>query len=253
MALKFLIITQARTTSTRLPEKVLKTINGKTLLEIHLNRILKVKHDFTLVLATTTNTEDDKIKSLGESLNIQTFRGAEDDVLDRFYQASKNIDCDYVVRLTSDCPLIDSQLIDQLFDIVIQNPKIDYLSNTIGETYPDGQDIEIFKKQTLTLAWENAHLGSEREHVTLYIRNHPELFEIMGVDFINNNFKNIRMTVDELEDFILIEKLIMQYGINKDWQFYADKIIEENLASINNKHTRNEGLKKSLKEDLNDK
>lgn len=142
--MKIIAITQARAGSTRLPGKILKKIGEQTLLEIHIERILKSETISQLIVATTTKPDDKLIFDKMSEMGIQSYRGSENDVLDRFYQAVKNEDADYVIRLTSDCPLIDAKLIDKVVRYTIKN-DLDYCTNTLLTKYPDGQDIEVFK------------------------------------------------------------------------------------------------------------
>lgn len=252
MVNKTILITQARSGSTRLPGKVLKEINGKSLLQIHLDRLKKCKSVSEIIVATTTNSEDQVIYNKAIEWGFTSSRGSESDVLDRFYQAVKDKNPDWIVRVTSDCPLIDPVLVDQVIYFVQENNK-DYGSNTLIENYPDGQDIEVFKFSALEEAWKNAKLLSEREHVTPYIRNNADLKG--GSLFLAKNypcdfdFSKIRMTVDESKDFELISILINDLGIDKTWLEYTNYIIQNNLTEINDSIIRNEGLLKSLKND----
>src|SRR5882672_5656637 len=166
--MRVIAVTQARMSSTRLPGKVMKRIGNVTLLELHIQRILKSKKVDQLVLATTISKEDISIVEVGNKLKVASYRGSVDDVLDRFYQSLKGMNPNYVVRLTSDCPLIDAELIDKIVQYTIDN-KLDYCSNTLDPKYPDGQDVEVFTFAALTKAWNEAKLASEREHVTPYI------------------------------------------------------------------------------------
>ena len=247
-----ILITQARSGSTRLPGKVLKEINGKTLLQIHLDRLKKCKSVSEIIVATTTNNEDQIIFDKAVDWGFSAFRGSESDVLDRFYQAVKDKNADWIVRVTSDCPLIDPVLVDNVIDFVQINDK-DYGSNILIENYPDGQDIEVFKFSVLEKAWKNAKLLSEREHVTPYIRNNSDN---KGGDFFSAinypcdfDFSKIRMTVDEIRDFELIRILINVLGTHKTWLEYTNYIIQNNLTEINDSIIRNEGHLKSLKND----
>lgn len=166
--MKVIAITQARYGSSRLPGKVLKTIQGKTLLQIHLDRICKSRKIDKLIVATTAEEEANDIAILAAKLGFTSFRGSVNDVLDRFFQAIQAENADYVVRLTSDCPLIDPELIDKIIQYTIDK-KLDYCSNTLDPEYPDGQDVEVFTLSALKQAWTEAKLSSEREHVTPYI------------------------------------------------------------------------------------
>lgn len=252
MEINTVIITQARLNSTRLPGKVLKEIDGKTLLEIHLERLKKCTRASDIIVATTIEDSDNIIYEKVIEWGYKVTRGSESDVLDRFYQSIKTKGFDWIVRVTSDCPLIDPKLIDDVIDFA-QEKQVDYCSNVLIENYPDGQDVEIFKFSALEKAWENAKLLSEREHVTPYIRNNSD-FKI-GNEFSALNFgcewdfSKIRMTVDESKDFELIEILIKNLGTNKTWLEYTKYIIDNDLQSINNQIIRNEGLLKSLKND----
>lgn len=249
-----ILITQARSGSTRLPGKVLKEINGMPLLQIHLDRLRNCKSVSEIIVATTTKSEDQIIFEKAFEWGFSAFKGSESDVLDRFYQAVKDKKADWIVRVTSDCPLIDPELVDNVISYVQYSNK-DYGSNTIIENYPDGQDIEVIKYSALEYAWRNSKLHSEREHVTPFILNNTDLkggnlFKAINYlcDF---NFSHIRMTVDEVKDFELIGILINELGTSKTWLEYTNYIIENKLTEINNSITRNEGLIKSLKNDRN--
>lgn len=251
-----LLITQARTGSTRLPKKVLLTINNKSLLEIHLERLSKSKLLDKIIIATTINPEDEAIVTLGKLLNYEVYQGSEQDVLDRFYQAAKKYKPKYIVRLTSDCPLIDASLIDELIQ-EIKTKKIDYFTNTFIEKFPDGQDVEVFTFESLERAWKEAKLQSEREHVTPYIRNNSSFLK--GKLFTSANYycekdyNFVRLTVDEKKDFEVIEHIIKQLGTDKDWKTYADYYINtKEINIINREITRNEGYLKSLNKDVDE-
>ena len=252
MELKTVLVTQARSGSTRLPGKVLKEVGGKSLLQIHLERLSKCTKISEIIVATTVKDEDTIIYNQAIQWGFSASRGSELDVLDRFYQAVKNKKADWIVRVTSDCPLIDPALVDEVITFVQEKNK-DYGSNGLIEHFPDGQDVEVFKFSVLELAWKNAKLKSEREHVTPYIRNHADtngsnLFTAISFP-CKFDFSNIRMTVDEPKDFDLIELLINKLGIEKTWLEYTNYIIKNNLTKINDKIIRNEGFLKSLKND----
>lgn len=253
MELKIVLITQARLGSTRLPGKVLKEINGVSLLQTHLLRLNNCKRVSEIIVATTLNENDLIIFDKARQWGFCSTRGSESDVLDRFYQSVKDKKVDWIVRVTSDCPLIDPKLVDNIIDFTIEK-NIDYCSNTLIENFPDGQDIEVFKFNALKCAWKNAKLLSEREHVTPFIRNNSDfnsgnLFTALNYS-CDYNFSKIRMTVDENKDFELITLLINNLGSDKTWLEYTNYIIKNDLSKINNKITRNEGLLKSLKKDL---
>ena len=250
MEVKTILITQARSGSTRLPGKILKEINFESLLEIHLKRLNKCKNVSKIIVATTDKPEDKVIYDYAIDRGFNSFRGSESDVLDRFYQAVRNEKSDWIVRVTSDCPLIDPFLVDKLINFAHNNNR-DYCSNSLIENYPDGQDIEVFKFSALELAWKNANLSSDREHVTPYIRNNSDfkgasLFTALNYP-CDSNYSMIRMTVDESTDFDLIKVLINDLGTDKTWLEYTNHIIKNDLNKINNSIIRNEGFLKSIK------
>jgi len=252
MELRTVLITQARTGSSRLPGKVLKKVGGKTLLQIHLERLSRCKNISVILVATTTAEDDKQIYNLAKELGFKSYRGSEDDVLDRFYQAAKPLNPDWIVRVTSDCPLLDPELVDQVVDFG-WSKKADYVSNIIDSKYPDGQDVEVFTFASLEQAWADADKRSEREHVTPYIRNNSDLMG--GELFTAANFpadydhSQVRMTVDEPEDFELIKKVIYELGTELTWKEYMNYIIENDLGLVNQHIQRNEGYLKSLKKD----
>src|SRR5690606_29188359 len=161
---------------------------------------------------------------IAKSMGVKYFRGSEADVLDRFYQAVKDEKPEYVVRLTSDCPLIDSNLIDAIIQYTI-NKNLDYCSNTLNPGYPDGQDVEVFKFAALEKAWKEANLVSEREHVTPYIWKNSTFKkgELFSSDNFDEGFNmgHLRMTVDEQKDFNLIAHLVKALDITRPWLEYA--------------------------------
>jgi spore coat polysaccharide biosynthesis protein SpsF len=252
MELKTIMVTQARTSSTRLPGKVLKEIKGKSILKYHLERLALSKNINKIIVATTSGSQDDVLASYVEEWGFEVYRGSENDVLDRFYQSVKNYNADWIVRVTSDCPLIDPQLIDEVISLVV-NSGCDYGSNIFIENFPDGQDIEVFKFSALERAWAEAKLQSDREHVTLYIRknsvfNGGKLF--LSVNYpCDADYSKIRMTVDEKVDYDLIAILIEDLGSEKTWLEYTEYIIDKGLNDVNGMIIRNEGLLKSLKND----
>jgi spore coat polysaccharide biosynthesis protein SpsF len=246
--MKIIAVTQARTGSTRLPGKILKTIQGETLLEIHVRRILRSKHISKLIIATTTNQQDDEVENLARTLGVEVSRGSESDVLDRFYQALKNERPDYVVRLTSDCPLIDANLIDEVIQYTINN-ALDYCTNTLVEHFPDGEDVEVFTFKALEEAWKKADKTYMKEHVTPYIRENGtysggSLYRSDNFP-CEDNYGNVRLTVDEEKDLQVVTELVAELGTQGSWKDYANKY--RNAASISNMNAdikRNEGFKK---------
>ena len=244
-------IIQARFRSTRLPGKVLFKVLNKTILEYVIERVKKAKHIEGAIVATSIKEEDLKIVNLADSIKITVHRGSEKDVLDRFYQAAKLFNLKHIVRITADCPLVDPRIID---DVICHYFKsgADYCSNTLDETFPDGEDIEVFSFGALTHAWGKASLLSDREHVTSYIRKHPAKFKLAS--FKNReDLTDKRWTLDVEEDFKFIKAILEAlYPANPD--FHMEDILEflqrnPHLENLNKNITRNEGYLKSLKED----
>jgi len=249
--MSIIAIIQARTASTRLPGKVLKIIEGKTVLEHVINRVRAAKNIDDMVVATTVKKEDLEIVKLCASLGISVFCGSEDDVLDRYYQTAKLFKAGHIVRITSDCPLIDPQIIEEVIELYFQK-KADYASNTMPETFPDGLDTEVFSYKTLKKAWKNAKLSSEREHVTPYIRKYPNIFKIVNLK-CEYNLNDKRWTLDEPEDFKFI-KIIYKNLYSEDSLFGMIKILDflkkhPEIGELNKNIIRNEGYLKSLEKD----
>lgn len=243
--------------STRLPGKVLKIVEGKTLLGHLILRVKKAKTLDKIVIATTENPEDNVVAVEAGKLGIEVFRGSENDVLDRYYQAAKKYGDDTVVRLTGDCPLMDPAVVDEVVNFYNKNKisnGVDYISNVRPPTYPDGIDVEVFSFKTLERAWQEAKLTSEREHVTAYIGNHPEIFKIGNVKY-KKDVSSLRLTVDNSEDLILIKKIFFAL-YKKNGNFTLEDILDfldknPEIAKINKNIMRNEGYEKSLKSDEN--
>lgn len=206
--MKTVIIVQARMTSSRLPGKVLKTVLGKPLLEYQIERLKMVKLANDLVIATTINQTDEPIVDLCDRLSVKHFRGSEDDVLSRYYESAKESQADIVVRVTSDCPLIDPDVINQVIEFYLTHyPKYDYVSNTLKRTYPRGMDTEVFSFTLLEEAFLEATAQPDREHVTPFIYRQPKRYNLAAVKY-NRDESRHRWTVDTPEDFELITLMI---------------------------------------------
>lgn len=214
--MKIIIISQARMTSTRLPGKVLKEVLGKSLLEYHIERLLQVELADKLVIATTTNDTDQPIVELCEKLGVAYYRGSEEDVLSRYYEAAAQFGADVVIRVTSDCPLIDPGVVDKVIGMYIDNrDTYDYVSNALKRTYPRGLDTEVFSMATLEKAYKEAREQPEREHVTPYVYRHPELFRLANCGG-SADYSQHRWTVDTPEDFELIRLILEElYPVNE--------------------------------------
>jgi glutamate-1-semialdehyde 2,1-aminomutase len=224
------------------------TVKGKTLLEHEIERVKKLKFADKIVVATTIKQGDDEIEMICKKNNIDCFRGSEEDVLDRYYQCSlKYPEYKNIIRITGDCPLIDPVVVDSLIEFFINN-DFDYASNIEEETFPDGMDVEIFKREVLAEAAEKAGLASQREHVTLYIRNNEKYKR--GSLASEVNFSHFRLTVDGKEDYEVVKFLIENSNINDGYMEYISLLTKNPEIMMKNiKIKRNMGLKKSLEND----
>jgi spore coat polysaccharide biosynthesis protein SpsF len=228
------IITQARMTSTRLPGKVLKEINQKTLLQYHTDRLQQT--GLNIAIATTFNATDDVIQEFAEQKHISFHRGSEQNVLQRFYDTAKKFNFDIIVRVTSDCPLIDQHLIRNAVEKYIQlNNANLYMSNAIERTFARGLDFEIFSFSLLEEAFKNATDEGDLEHVTPYIwKNRSGRVEFYHVKQSVNR-SDLRITVDTADDFDLIRQLIEIYHADQLSYAEIETILMEHpeLVSIN--------------------
>jgi spore coat polysaccharide biosynthesis protein SpsF (cytidylyltransferase family) len=249
-----IIISQARVGSSRLPGKILMKIDGETLLSIHLKRLKKSRLSQKIILATTFENGVEEIMKVGKENKVEIFQGDTENVLERFYKASCNYSPEYIVRVTSDCPLIDYRIIDKLIKVAFEK-KLDYVSNILEETFPDGQDVEVFTFETLEKSYKKAKLKSDKEHVTTFMRRNSNFCggNIFSSKNIKSsiNYSNVRMTVDEIEDFKAIQFLIKKFGYSFKWEIYADYITSNPSLFKNQKITRNEGYLNSLKQESN--
>lgn len=238
---------QARMSSTRLAEKVLLPLNNKTVLETVYDRVKQSKLIDDIYIVTSIDKSNKKLINFCINKNMNIFIGSEDDVLDRFYQLAKLLKIKNIVRITADCPLIDAEIIDKVIVEHI-NRHNDYTSNTIIPTYPDGLDVEIFTFDTLYNTWLNAHLMSEREHVTPYMKNNI-IFKKYNVEN-NINLSKYRLTLDQIEDYELIKKIYF-FGEDNLLLNEVINIIDNNkLFNLNSHIKRNEGYINSLKNDF---
>lgn len=205
--MKVVAIIQSRMGATRLPGKVLEDLAGQPMLArvVHRTRLAKTLN--TMVVATTTQAADDVIVNLCETQGWPFFRGSEDDVLDRYYNTASAFNADAVVRITSDCPLIEPEIIDRIIgEFFTYHPKIDYVSNSLQRTFPQGLDVEVISFDALKKAWQEDHNPKWREHVTPYITRHPELFRIHNVTS-DVDYSFMRWTVDTMDDLTFVRKI----------------------------------------------
>ncbi len=245
-----LALLQARAGSRRLPGKVLRPILGRPMLERQIERVRRARTIDRLAIATSTDSSDDAIAEVAARLGLDCHRGSLEDVLDRFCQAARPYQPNYVVRLTGDCPLADPEVIDRVVRACVEGGH-DYASNTLQPTYPDGLDAEIMRFDVLEMAAREASLPSEREHVTSYVYKHPERFRLLNVA-LEKDLSALRWTVDEPEDFDLVSRIYEAlYPANPAFgtaDILALIAAHPEFASANVR-TRNEGYLASLARD----
>jgi spore coat polysaccharide biosynthesis protein SpsF len=244
-------IVQARVGSTRLPGKVLLPLAGKPVLFHVVDRLRRVKALAEVVVATTDLPADDPIRSLCRDEGIRCFSGSENDVLDRYVQAARRFGADPVVRITSDCPLIDPAIVGRALDLFVSaHGELAYVG--FDGSFPDGLDVEVVARVALETAWREAQLSSEREHVTPFIWKQPKRFP---QDRIRNDtdLSDQRWTVDEPEDYALLQAIFealyepgRPFGMAEVLSFLNSN---PGLRRINQGIGRNEGYAKSLRED----
>jgi spore coat polysaccharide biosynthesis protein SpsF len=216
---------QARMGSTRLPGKVLKKVLGRPLLDFLVERLRQSKEIDEIVILTSDQRQDDQIVHFCQEKNLCCYRGSEDDVLDRYYQAALERAPEGIVRITADCPLIDPEVVDQVVRVFRQNDlTIDYVSNTLERTFPRGLDVEVFSSKAIEQAFQKADRQEEREHVTLYLYRHPEQFHLMNVSH-DPSLGHYRWTVDTPEDFALV-RLILEHLYPKKPQFRLKDVLQ---------------------------
>ncbi len=205
-------IVQARMTSTRLPGKVLKALGSKPAVACVLHQLSGAQRVNHIALATSTEDSDEPLVQWARRAKIDCFRGSLTDVLDRYYHAALHCKADVVVRITADCPLLDPTVVDKCVERFLQD-DCDYASNINPPTFPDGLDNEVMSFAALERAWKEASLAAEREHVTLYIRNHPELFRLANVEN-SQDYSKMRWTLDTPEDYAFLNRVIQKLEMN---------------------------------------
>ena len=245
--MKVVAIIQARMSSSRLPGKVLLNLAGRPILEHVIVRLSLSKTIDEVVVATSTDDTDDTLVAWLVDFEANFFRGSLLDVLDRYYKCAVEYQADWVVRITSDCPLVDPDIVDHVVVKAI-NENFD-LYGLAGE-FPDGLDVQVFKFDALKAAWAQADKPFEREHVGTYIEcTNPDQFKVGGA-YLFRNLGHMRWTLDEKADLIFLRKL-MSYLSDDIKSFRTKDILEvinkhPELLKINSNIVRNEGLLKSI-------
>lgn len=242
-SLNIITIIQARMGSSRLPGKVLMPLVDAPLLQRMVERVLSAKFSGRVIVATSENEEDKKIVELCELNNFKYFTGHPTDLLDRHYQAVRQFKPDAVVKIPSDCPLIDPKIIDEILRFYIENTdKFDFVSNLHPASYPDGNDVEVVSFPALEVAWKEADKELEREHTTPFIWERPERFRIGNVLMSGNKdlSSTHRWTIDYKEDYLFI-KTVYEHLYYKNHNFGMNdilRLLEEKpeLQKINEKY-----------------
>lgn len=212
------VIVQARMGASRLPGKPLMQILGKPLLFYLIERLKHCQRVDEIVIATTENPQDKAIAEYALSLGVKVALGDEENVLARYGVAARLADCDLIVRVTADCPMMDPAVIDKMIDeFHLKDPMPDYLSNTLVRTFPRGLDVEIFTKEALEIALKEANKPAEKEHVTPYFYQNPKKFHLEKYLYSSDESVH-RWTVDTEEDFELIRRMLeVLYPINPNF------------------------------------
>lgn len=241
--------------STRLPGKTLQPLLGKPLLQRVIERVMQSELVDDLIVATTTEDSDEAIVDFCDSIGIAVLRGEPSDVLSRFAEASRVSKADVVVRITADDPLKDPAIIDEIVRVVLTNANVDYASNTIRPSFPEGLDCEVIRATALSNADKKASKASDREHVTPYIYNNPQDFCLVNIEN-EVDFSNLRWTVDYKEDFEFVEAIYK--GFEPSTAFSWLEVISylhahPDIAAINRSRAiRNEGYLLSLEKEKAD-
>lgn len=237
-------IIEARMTSTRLPGKVLLSANDKPMLQHLVERLKRVKSLDRIVLATTGNAADDVLVEFAEAQGIDCFRGSEEDVMSRVIGAAESVGAEVIVSITGDCPVIDPVLIEQLIQMYLHNP-CDYASNRQIPGYPGGMDTQVYPLSVLKRSAAMTDDPLDHEHVTLHIRNHPELFRHLYLIAPEDCYwPDLDLSLDEIDDYRFLRTLIEHFGEANPF-FTCREIIEVLAARPEwveiNAHVRRKG------------
>ena len=249
-------IIQARTSSTRLPGKILKELpyaGGVTALEQVIRRVKRSKKIDNIIVATTTGKEDDGIVEISIKEKVGYFRGSKEDVLSRYYSVAKESDLDVIVRITSDCPCVDPDIVDSIIEKHLKT-KADYTTSTLKRTYPYGLDAEIVSFEALEDAYKNADKAEDKEHVTFYIERNAGDYKIEQVESPRELYApDIRVTLDTEEDYCLL-CFVFDYLYVGNKQFTAYDIVrlfkEKPWLKLVNKKIVQKKVFTTLKEEL---
>ncbi len=254
---KVVAIVQARMNSKRLPGKVLKTLAGKSILELIYKRLKKSKLINEIIFALPDNNSSIPIVDFLVNKNINYTLGSENNLISRYWIAANTTKADYIVRITADCPFVEPTIIDFMLDKMLSS-DIDLITNVIPPSWPDGLDINIFTYKTLKLAFKEAKLDSEREHVVPWMWNNSNLNNKNTLKAFNflapMDISQYRWTLDTEEDYnffsLTAKKLSWKNLVNMSWKdFLSFYNTNQEILLVNNKIHRDEGYKNSLEKD----
>jgi len=230
--MKVVAIIQARMGSTRLPGKVLMDLAGEPMLARVVDRCRRAVTLHETVVATTTQPADEAIARLCTERGWPCFRGNENDVLDRYVQAAKAYSADVIVRVTSDCPLIEPAIIDRTVgEFLKRQPNKDYACNfrpavPFASTFPLGLDVEVISRDALNRVWQEDRNPAWREHVTEYLLHHPDQFRVHEVAN-DKDYSHLRWTVDEKKDLAFVRRVYEHFGHDRfSWREVLDVLAE---------------------------
>jgi spore coat polysaccharide biosynthesis protein SpsF len=243
--MKTVAIIQAHMGSSRLPGKVLMDLGGKTVLERVVGRTQRCRELDQVVVATATLPSDDVIVDACNRMQVPVFRGSDSDVLDRFTGAARAYAAEICVRITSDCPLIDPGVSDEIIRRFKQaSPPVDYASNKIPQSYPRGLDTEVFTFESLERAWRQATEPYERTHVTIYIHERPEQFRLLSI-VSDVDRADWRWTVDTGEDLEFLRQVYRRIGGDGFFSWKEVLALLEREPSLReiNRHVRQKGAR----------
>lgn len=225
---QFVAIIEARSNSSRLPGKHLLKVLDKTIIEFMLDRVKNSKYLDDIIVATTTNKIDDELVDILKRNNIKFFRGSENDVLKRVLDAAEYYNVENIVEIPGDCPLIDPFYIDLYID-QFKKINVDYLSSHLSKTFPSGFEVQIFPKKILKDVSLRTNCPNDREHVTLYIYNNPQIYKIYSAKYpFKKKNSNIKLTLDTEKDYRVIVNIIENiypknkfFGLNEILKFLS--------------------------------
>lgn len=245
------VIVQARLGSSRLPGKVLMPLGGIPVIDRVLQQLSFSHRASKIIVATTLSSKDDPLVEHLNSRGVPCFRGSEHDVLDRYYQCARSCGAYVIARITADCPLIDPYVLDQVIES-FKRERVMYASNVEPATFPDGLDVEVLSFEALEWSWMEARLPSEREHVTQFVRKHPEWFPRITLESMTP-LDHHRWTLDELSDHRFLSDLVRELPVTNG-PVTMEMVLStiERLPGIANANAhipRNEGLVKSISND----